>query len=75
MTGGIATSLAGSSASSLPGVHVPVRKATEETWPSPIVRSDRTMRSAPSGAPLWSGCGTALGLNSAAAAKAYSSLK
>ena len=42
-----AVRLGGSMTSGPRGVQTPVRKVTEETWPSPIPRSDMTMRVAP----------------------------
>ena len=41
-------------------------------WPSPTTLSPRTNRSSSGGRPLWSGCGTTVGLRTAAASRAYS---
>ncbi len=44
--------LGGSTVIAPPGVHVPIRKVTEETWPSPMPRSDRAKRIVPAGSPV-----------------------
>ena len=54
---------------------VPVRKVMEEMCPSPVARRLKMKRSAPLGNPVWSGCGTMDGLNSAADSGEYSCVK
>ena len=73
--GPVARGLTSSSSTSPLAVHTPVRKVREETWPSPMPRSDIRMRVSPCATPAWSGCSTTLGLNRAADSKEYSSLK
>src|ERR1041384_5844236 len=50
----------------------PDRKVSDETCPSPTARKLKMNRQPFSGAPVWSGCRTMLGLNRAEASNEYS---
>ena len=54
-----------------PALIVPVLNSMLDRWPSPTARRLMTNRSSPGPQPVWSGCGTIDGLNSAAASSAY----
>jgi hypothetical protein len=47
----------------------------DEMCPSPVARRLMMIRHSPGDSPLWSGCGTIEGLNSAAASTEYSLVK
>jgi len=71
--GGLDASLDVGSTARLPSAAMaPARNVSDDTCPSPTARRLRMKRSAPSGIPDWSGCGTMLGLNNAEASKEYS---
>ena len=54
---------------------VPERNVIEEMCPSPVARKLSTNRREPGGKPVWSGCQTIDGLNSAADSNEYSLVK
>ena len=75
ITGATAGSFRFSNRQARRGPTIADTKPIEETWPSPIDRRATASRSSPLASPLWSGCGTALGLHSAAASTECSAVK